>query len=131
MTSGTLIRLLCYRYLGRYFTFELAVRADHKLITTGPYSVVRHPAYTGSIMGLAGVALIELSPGSSWAETFHLWTTTGGAAVAFIWLTTLFVMSMGIIARTSAEDEVLRAEFREQWKHWAKGTPYKLLPGFF
>jgi len=82
-------------------------------------------------MGLTGIALIELSPGSFWAESFHLWTTTGGVAIGVIWVTMLFAMSMGIIARTSSEDEVLRAEFGEQWRHWAKGTPYKLLPGFF
>ncbi|KAG2080519.1 hypothetical protein BD769DRAFT_1328016, partial [Suillus cothurnatus] len=35
VTSGGFIRWLCYRTLGRYFTFLLSVRQDHQLITTG------------------------------------------------------------------------------------------------
>ena len=31
-------RYLCYRELGRQYTFQVAIIKDHKLITTGPYS---------------------------------------------------------------------------------------------
>lgn len=40
--SGGLIRLASYRALGKLFTFELSIRKDHKLITSGPYSMVRY-----------------------------------------------------------------------------------------
>ncbi|OAX34700.1 ICMT-domain-containing protein, partial [Rhizopogon vinicolor AM-OR11-026] len=44
---GAAVRSHCYRTLGRLFTFELSIRQDHKLVTSGPYSIVRHPSYTG------------------------------------------------------------------------------------
>lgn len=131
LAAGSNLRLICYRHLGRHFTFELALRKDHKLITTGPYTVVRHPAYTGSVMALSGIALIQLAPGSFWAEGLQLWSTLGGMAVAFAWLAILLIMPLGIIARTSAEDDVLRDTFQEQWAEWARKTPYKLVPGLF
>lgn len=130
MATGTAIRMLCYRYLGRYFTFELAIREDHKLIITGPYSIVRHPAYSGSIMALTGVALIELGPGS-WLADMGIWTTVGGMAAALTWLGVLVIMSSGVIVRTAAEDRVLRQEFGEQWDAWAKNTQYRLCPVLF
>lgn len=54
---GGFIRYFCYRELGRLFTFELSLRADHKLVTTGPYSVVRHPGYLGVILCISGVVI--------------------------------------------------------------------------
>ncbi|CCM03969.1 uncharacterized protein FIBRA_06125 [Fibroporia radiculosa] len=130
IAAGTAVRITCYRQLGRYFTFELAIREGHELITTGPYSIVRHPAYSGSIMALTGVALIELGPGSWWAD-MGIWTTTGGVAAALTWLGVLGIMSSGIIIRTAAEDRVLSKEFGEQWDAWARNTRYKLCPTLF
>ncbi|KAF9238462.1 hypothetical protein BU15DRAFT_62440 [Melanogaster broomeanus] len=46
--AGGLLRIHCYRVLGRMFTFELSIRKDHKLVTSGPYSVVRHPVTRAS-----------------------------------------------------------------------------------
>jgi protein-S-isoprenylcysteine O-methyltransferase Ste14 len=61
---GGIIRLACYRTLGNLFTFELSIRKNHKLITSGPYAVVRHPSYTGLIMAVLGYSLCQLSSGS-------------------------------------------------------------------
>lgn len=37
MISGSLIRLSCYRILGRLFTWDLTIKDDHNLVTSGPY----------------------------------------------------------------------------------------------
>ncbi|OBZ68809.1 hypothetical protein A0H81_10995 [Grifola frondosa] len=68
VVSGSLLRLTCYRTLGAFFTFELAILPAHRLIASGPYSVIRHPAYTGSLLMLMGLALANLSPGGWVAE---------------------------------------------------------------
>jgi protein-S-isoprenylcysteine O-methyltransferase Ste14 len=52
---GGYIRYRCYRALGRLFTFEMSIRSDHKLITDGPYSIVRHPGYTGILFTITGI----------------------------------------------------------------------------
>jgi protein-S-isoprenylcysteine O-methyltransferase Ste14 len=35
----------------------VTVKSGHELITTGPYAFVRHPIYTGLLLGFAGSAL--------------------------------------------------------------------------
>ena len=52
---GAVIRILSYRALGHMFTFEMTIRRDHKLVTTGPYAWVRHPGYTGILCFVVGV----------------------------------------------------------------------------
>ena len=42
------LRTWAFRTLGRHFTWHITVYDDHKVITDGPYSFVRHPGYTGA-----------------------------------------------------------------------------------
>lgn len=44
--------------LGANWSAQVSIRADHELIRTGPYRWIRHPIYTGMLIGLAGTALI-------------------------------------------------------------------------
>jgi protein-S-isoprenylcysteine O-methyltransferase Ste14 len=37
-------------------------KADHHIIDTGPYSLVRHPIYTGIIVAAAATAALEARP---------------------------------------------------------------------
>jgi len=43
--------------------FSLAVKQPEKLITTGIYKYIRHPAYLGSILFISGVSLISAEVG--------------------------------------------------------------------
>src|ERR1700761_1780631 len=61
---GGLFRLWAQNSLGRFFTFEVTIKPDHKLITTGPYSLVRHPSYLGFIIMKAGLSIMQFSEGS-------------------------------------------------------------------
>lgn len=61
-TVGAYIRWLCYRALGKMFTFEMSIRRDHRLIVDGPYSLVRHPGYTGILMTVTGIVMMYASP---------------------------------------------------------------------
>ena len=47
--------------MGRMFTFEMSIRRDHKLVTSGPYGVVRHPGYTGILLVVSGMLLLHAS----------------------------------------------------------------------
>lgn len=60
---GGYIRYRCYRALGRLFTFEMSIRNDHKLITDGPYGIVRHPGYTGILFTITGIICWHESSG--------------------------------------------------------------------
>jgi protein-S-isoprenylcysteine O-methyltransferase len=55
--AGLAIRWYSIVHLGRFFTVNVAIAANHRLINTGPYRFVRHPSYTGALMAFLGLAL--------------------------------------------------------------------------
>jgi len=125
---GGCIRWLSYRALGRLFTFEVSIRDQHRLVKDGPYSVVRHPSYTGSICTCTGLVLCLFGPGSwlfecGWLEllavqVFAVIATALHAAVLYI-----------VLSRMDKEDKMMQKEFGRKWDEWAKAVPYKLIPG--
>jgi len=36
----------------------VTVKKDHKLVRNGPYALVRHPIYTGTLLALLGTAIV-------------------------------------------------------------------------
>jgi protein-S-isoprenylcysteine O-methyltransferase Ste14 len=44
-------------YLGRNWGMPMSRRADPELVTTGPYTTIRHPIYTGILLGMVGTAV--------------------------------------------------------------------------
>ena len=54
---GLLLGLLSFRALGRNFRVFAAPRRSGTLVTTGIYSLIRHPMYTGVVAGLAGYVI--------------------------------------------------------------------------
>lgn len=43
--------------IGRNWSGAVTVKVDHQLVRTGPYSVVRHPIYSGLLFALLGTAI--------------------------------------------------------------------------
>lgn len=88
IVAGSLIRWSCYRHLGKLFTFEVAVQEEHHLVTSGPYSVVRHPSYSGMLMIFAGFLIWQGSPGSWVRESgiLKFWAGKAAAAASVTWL---------------------------------------------
>ncbi|KAI0357021.1 ICMT-domain-containing protein [Trametes cingulata] len=127
LLSGAALRKWCYLTLGRHFTFELALLKEHKLVTAGPYAIVRHPSYTGLLLALAGTAATELAPGGWLRESGWLGTTLGRAAAA-LRVAGMVVTCVGLVRRVRKEDEVLRGEFGREWEEWAGRVPYALVP---
>lgn len=66
--AGSLLRRHCWRALGDSFTGDVRANADQKVITTGAYSYVRHPSYSGALLMNLGIGLAL----SSWASTILL-----------------------------------------------------------
>ncbi|KAJ7087688.1 hypothetical protein B0H15DRAFT_300757 [Mycena belliarum] len=124
---GASLRLACFHALGTLFTFDLTVQPHHRLITEGPYVYVRHPAYTGSLAIIAGLAFSHLSPGSwLWECTpLHCAPACGVLLGAVWWLWTLGIG----LSRVKAEDEQMRALFPKEWDAYAKATPWWFIPG--
>ena len=79
------------------------VLKNKELSTTGPYAFVRHPLYTGNIMILIGLCLIN---GFFWSFV---------TAFIFFW----FYYPTAI----EYEDRKLKSLFPDTWEEWASMTP--------
>jgi protein-S-isoprenylcysteine O-methyltransferase len=55
--TGLALRLWAIRTLGEFFTSTVRVREGQRILSNGPYRVVRHPSYTGTLLTLTGIAL--------------------------------------------------------------------------
>jgi hypothetical protein len=58
VAAGIALRWYSIWYLGRFFTVDVAIAAGHRLIDTGPYRRIRHPAYTGELLAFLGLGLL-------------------------------------------------------------------------
>ncbi|CDO69849.1 hypothetical protein BN946_scf184884.g8 [Trametes cinnabarina] len=127
---GSTIRILCFRHLGRQFTYNLSIVDDHKLITNGPYAIVRHPSYTGWMSLAVGSVLMLVAPGSWLAESEVLRSVGGRVAISLYAAFQAYIIAM-LFPRMKREDEALKAQFGDEWVEWTKRTPYRLIPGIY
>jgi len=82
-------------HLGRQFRINAGLYADHELVSTGPYAVIRHPIYASMLLMLIATAALLTRP--AWAL----------AAMA------LFVTGTEI--RVRAEDRLLASRFGDRF----------------
>lgn len=102
---GLLFLLWARLTLGKnYFVstgFGAQLFAGHQLITSGPFSIVRHPMYAGLILAALGSVLI-----------YSTWTTVYFACFAPL-----------MIVRARREEAALSAEFGEEWRKYCQRVP--------
>jgi protein-S-isoprenylcysteine O-methyltransferase Ste14 len=55
--TGIALAVWARIYLGRNWGMPTTQKDDPELVTTGPYRFVRHPIYTGILLGVLGTAL--------------------------------------------------------------------------
>jgi protein-S-isoprenylcysteine O-methyltransferase len=54
---GLALRWYAILYLGRFFTVNVIVVSDQRVIDTGPYRYIRHPSYTGVLLAFIGIGV--------------------------------------------------------------------------
>lgn len=116
--------------MGRHFTHQLAVRRDHKLITTGPYAIVRHPGYMFAALGTLGMSLIIASPDSFTHRCGWLDTTLGRVVIGVWGLQNLLLWVLSA-HRCQCEDVLLRGRFRGEWDSYSQRVRYRMIPSVY
>jgi protein-S-isoprenylcysteine O-methyltransferase len=97
-------------YLGRFFTVNVAIAADHRLIDSGPYRFIRHPSYAGALMAFLGLGL-----------TIGNWVSLG-----LLLAPTLMVFQR----RMDVEESALIQAFGTRYQDYMRRTK-RLLPGIY
>jgi protein-S-isoprenylcysteine O-methyltransferase Ste14 len=59
--AGTGLYGVAQRTLGKLFSEAVRILPEHKLITSGPYSLIRHPIYLGEILFAFSIPMIANS----------------------------------------------------------------------
>jgi protein-S-isoprenylcysteine O-methyltransferase Ste14 len=58
---GLIGRWYAILYLGRFFTVDVAIHGDHRVVDSGPYRLVRHPSYFGALLAFFGLGVCFLN----------------------------------------------------------------------
>jgi protein-S-isoprenylcysteine O-methyltransferase Ste14 len=108
--AGLLFTWWARIHLGRLWSSSVTRKADHHVVDTGPYGIVRHPIYTGIILASAATAAMS------------------GTVLA--WLGAC-VMTTGWVIKARLEEEFLREQLgAETYGEYARRVPMLApLPG--
>lgn len=107
MVLGIGVRQWAIAVLGRFFSLDVRVQADHRVVDKGPYGLVRHPAYTGAILTLLGMSFAL----KTWGATIVL----------------LVIFGIAFGYRIHVEEKTLSAELGSDYTSYMKRTK-RLLP---
>ena len=55
--GGIFLRLYSIRILGRFFTTDVAISRNHRIVEQGPYRWLRHPSYLGGLLAQVGFGM--------------------------------------------------------------------------
>ncbi|HEX3106310.1 MAG TPA: isoprenylcysteine carboxylmethyltransferase family protein [Terriglobales bacterium] len=100
-TAGIGFAIWARFYLGQNWSSAVSIKVDHQLIRTGPYAWVRHPIYSGILLGMIGTALARREP-------------RGVFAIA--------LMCVGFWIKSRMEEGFMRKTFGQQYEEYSRST---------
>jgi protein-S-isoprenylcysteine O-methyltransferase Ste14 len=106
---GGVLRIWPVFVLGHRFSGLVAIQPGHTLVTTGLYSVIRHPSYLGLLVNALG-----------WAFAFR-----SGVGVL---LTAITIVPL--VARIRSEETLLHTQFGAEYDAYRARTS-RLIPGLY
>ncbi len=99
---GVIIRWAAILQLRKFFTVDVRILRDHKLIRTGLYKYVRHPSYLGLLLSVLGLGITMVN-----------------------WLSTLVILIPHIIIiqmRITEEEAALERRFGRDYRAYRQQT---------
>jgi protein-S-isoprenylcysteine O-methyltransferase Ste14 len=102
LIAGTVLREWAIVTLGRFFARTVQIEQGHRLITSGPFRWIRHPAYTGMLIMDASILLA-------------LGTWVGA-------LVMLALMLLAALYRIRVEEKALIETFGDEYRAYQQRT---------
>lgn len=110
LVAGIAIRWTAIHTLGKYFTGTVLIKNDHRLIRTGLYKHLRHPAYAGALLAHLGLGL-----------SFSNWISLGLSSIPYF---------LAAFYRMHVEERALKEVFGSEYLDYSK-TSKRLIPGLY
>jgi protein-S-isoprenylcysteine O-methyltransferase Ste14 len=110
MSAGEGLRLWATTLLGRFFQLVVVIQEGHRVVTGGPYRVIRHPAYAGTLLLVAGIGLAL----GNWLSLAIL----------------LVVTLLGHVPRIRVEERALEQSLGDAYRSYESATS-RLIPGLW
>ena len=108
LAAGLVVRQWAIATLGRFFTIDVQIHADQRVVDRGPYRWVRHPSYTGLVLFFVGLGLAL----TNWCSLLVL----------------AVVPTAGLLVRIRSEEHALLAAFGDDYRRYAAARA-RLFPG--
>ncbi|MBZ9797899.1 methyltransferase family protein [Mesorhizobium sp. ES1-4] len=89
-------------HLGRLWSATVTAKADHRVVDTGPYRLVRHPIYSGLLLSVLATMVAK---GTVWG--------IAGTALLII----------GVVLKAGLEERFLRGELGPAYDDYARRVP--------
>jgi protein-S-isoprenylcysteine O-methyltransferase Ste14 len=99
---GMFGRVISIRMLGKLFTVDVNIADDHRIVKSGIYKYIRHPAYLGAIISFVGFGL-----------SLNNW-------ISLLIVSTLVLCVM--IHRINIEEQALLDKFGNEYNEYKKNT---------
>jgi protein-S-isoprenylcysteine O-methyltransferase Ste14 len=106
--AGLALAIWARLYLGRNWGMPMSQKLDPELVTTGPYRRVRHPIYSGIILGMVGTSI----------------------AVSWYWLIAVVLLGGYFIYSATVEERDMADRFPDAYPAYKRSTKM-LIPFVF
>lgn len=103
LVVGCLLSWTAKRALGRQWRVDAGLNADHELVRSGPYRLVRHPIYASMLSMMLATGLMTTA-----------WPFLAAAVALFL---------MGTEIRVRVEDSLLESRFGDQFREYRRSVP--------
>lgn len=108
--AGLLIRYSAIAQLGDLFTWRVTIHDDHRLVTRGIFTHIRHPSYTGGLLAALGILM-----------ALAVWPAIAVFCATHVPL---------VLRRIALEERTLALHFREEYDAYRDRTA-RLIPYVF
>jgi len=103
-TAATTLSWTSILALGRQWRLDAGLNANHVLVRSGPYRLIRHPIYTSMLCMLLGTGLLLVTPPA-------------------LFLPSIVFFVIGTEIRVRIEEKLLASRFGEQFLDYRRRVP--------